>query len=204
LTIGGRPRHWELEAAVAYSAEEFQKHRHWLAWDRPQIPRHTLFLSLYELLFPLAAPERTRIVDDLRNWAGMEAISRPSHRPLTLEQAQALAAGDLFEVGAHTVTHPCLSSQEANVQREEILQSKDCLEQFCGRPVTSFAYPYGRLRDYNGLTVSLLKKAGFGRACSNFAGMVGCSTDAFQLPRIPVPDWDGETFARNLAGWFQE
>ena len=42
---------------------------------------------------------------------------------------------------------------------------------------------------------------GFVGACSNFPGLIGRSTDRFELPRFQVRDWDGDTFARRLARW---
>jgi peptidoglycan/xylan/chitin deacetylase (PgdA/CDA1 family) len=53
------------------------------------------------------------------------------------------AEGGLVEVGAHILTHSVLSTLPAATQRDEILESKACLEEIPGQPVTSFSYPYG-------------------------------------------------------------
>jgi peptidoglycan/xylan/chitin deacetylase (PgdA/CDA1 family) len=108
----------------------------------------------------------------------------------------------LIEIGAHTVTHPSLSALPIASQREEIWQSKTGLEEILDRPVTSFAYPYGKRSDYSAETVALVREAEFVCACSNFAGLVSQSTDRFQLPRVHVPDCDGEEFVKQLSGWF--
>ena len=49
-----------------------------------------------------------------------------------------------FEFGAHTQTHADLSQLEERAAANEILGSRRDLEAILGRPVTSFAYPYGR------------------------------------------------------------
>ena len=114
-----------------------------------------------------------------------------------------MTRGELLEVGAHTVTHPCLATQRPVVQRQEIQESKASLEKVMDQPVTSFAYPYGRLQDYTDATVSFLKEAGFACACARFAGGVTQASDHFQLPRMTVLNWDGKTFASKLDHWFR-
>ncbi len=115
------------------------------------------------------------------------------------ELVGALARGELIEIGAHTVTHPALSALPLTSQREEILESKARLGKILNRPVDSFSYPYGAL---SAETVGAVREAGFACACSASAGIVGRSTDRFQLPRVHVEDWDGEEFAKQLSRWF--
>ena len=141
---------------------------------------------------------------ELRRWAGLDEEGRPSHRLLSLEETSALAEGDLVEIGAHTVNHPSLASLSLESQRDEILKSKARLQDIVGSPVTSFAYPYGKRSDYSAQTVALVREGGFTCACSNFPGRVTRSTDAFQLPRVQVEDWEGEEFAQRMAGWFDD
>jgi peptidoglycan/xylan/chitin deacetylase (PgdA/CDA1 family) len=48
-----------------------------------------------------------------------------------------------FEIGAHTHTHPILSVLDIDEQRNEILRSKQLLEEWTGQAVKHFAYPNG-------------------------------------------------------------
>ncbi|HUG52165.1 MAG TPA: polysaccharide deacetylase family protein [Vicinamibacteria bacterium] len=52
------------------------------------------------------------------------------------------AAG--FEVGAHGVTHACLTDLGSEAAEREIVGSGDLLAEAVGQPVTVFAYPYGK------------------------------------------------------------
>ena len=113
-----------------------------------------------------------------------------------------LDAGGPVEVGAHTVTHPVLSAHGRDTQQREIRASKQRLEDILNRRVGIFAYPFGARADYTQETVSLVRDAGFACACSNFEGWVRRGTSAYELPRYLVRDWDGETFARELARWY--
>jgi hypothetical protein len=75
------------------------------------------------------------------------------------------------------------------------------LEEILDRQVWHFAYPYGGQQDYSPLTTAIVRKTGFVGACANFSGVVEPATDPFQLPRIYVPDVDGEQFQRLLVEW---
>ena len=147
--------------------------------------------------------ERRQVLDKLL-WCALTPSQRsaPTQRPLPLKEAVALAQGELIEIGTHTVIHRALSAFPAASQRGEIVESKARLEEILSRPVTSFAYPYGRRSDYTAETVDIVREAGFACSCSNFAGLVERSTDPFQLPRVQVQDWDGDEFARRLSRWF--
>jgi peptidoglycan/xylan/chitin deacetylase (PgdA/CDA1 family) len=198
LQVKGRTYRWELGQAASYSLHSYHSNRFWRAWEEVPGPRQALYRSLYDLLYPLAEGERREILDELLTWAGAEPVSRRTHRFLSLEEVASLAQGELVEVGAHTVTHPALSALPVAMQRDEIQRSKNRLEEILDRPVTSFAYPYGTQKDYTKGTAALVREAGFACACSAVEGIVGSSTDRFQLPRVFVQDLGGDEFAKRL------
>lgn len=200
LSINGSTYEWKLGESTYYSEDSYQHHRSWSAGgkDNPS-SRHSLYRSLYQLLHPLLADERRKVLNELLAWTGAESVSRLTHRSLTLAEVSVLEQGELIEVGAHTVTHPFLSTLTAAAQQQEIQRSKDCLEEIVGHPVSSFAYPHG---NYTAETVAVVRAARFACACSTVADTVWQRSDRFQLPRIEVQDWDGEEFARQLSRWF--
>jgi peptidoglycan/xylan/chitin deacetylase (PgdA/CDA1 family) len=91
-----------------------------------------------------------------------------------------------------------LSQISINSQRNEILGSKVRLEELIGRPVNSFSYPYG---DLSAKTADISREAEFACGCTVFPNLVEQVTDPFQLPRVMVPDWEGEKFGRWLSRW---
>ncbi len=203
LSVNGDTYLWELGDAAHYTVEDFRRHRGWRAWDKESpTPRHHLYTSLYELLRPLGEQERRRKLSELRRWTVAAQARRSDHRPLSLEEVGELQEGGLVEVGAHTVTHPMLSALPPASQRREIRKSKARLEEILNRPVSSFAYPYGKPSDYTTKTVDIVRQAGFACACSSLAGLVQRSSDRFQLPRVYVRNWDGDRLARQLSRWF--
>lgn len=200
LTVAGTVLERRLGAAGGDGSNDQQRHDGWTIIDEDTpTPRHKAYREMCALLRPLPDVERQRVVEALRAWAGAEAVARPSHRRMGDDEVARIADGGLIEVGGHTVSHPVLSALSTREQRAEVCACKARLEQILSRPVDSFAYPFGTRADYTAKTVTIVRNAGFLRACSNFPGRVTPGTDPFQLPRMIVRDWDGETFARRLA-----
>jgi peptidoglycan/xylan/chitin deacetylase (PgdA/CDA1 family) len=204
LKIDQRWYEWQL-GSIAHNGEDAElSWREWnVSWNSDPTARHHVYRSLFQILQPLPDGERRKIVENLATWAGMETVHRPTHRTLTPDEVIRLAEEGLVEVGSHTLTHPVLSAIPLASQRQEICDSKARLEETMGRPVTSFAYPFGGRSHYTEATVAAVREAGFQSACSNFAGVIRPATDPFQLPRFLVRDWDGEQFERQLANWLR-
>jgi peptidoglycan/xylan/chitin deacetylase (PgdA/CDA1 family) len=199
LKINGKNHLWRLGEASYYSEEACSQHRHWRAGEKPPNFRHGLYHALWQLLQPLPEGDQQRVLDELLAWGGAEQEIRATHRTLSGEEVLALGRDNLVEIGSHTVTHPLLPALPISLQRDEVRQSKVTLEEILGRPVRSFAYPYGA---YTAETVSVVREAGFDCAFSTVDGVVGQGTDRYQLPRVEVQDWDGEEFRRKLSEWF--
>ena len=119
-----------------------------------------------------------------------DEIGRAPATGLMLRSAQVQAlqrAG--MEIGAHTDTHPILSTLAAAGARSDILAGKRRLEQLTDAPVTLFAYPNGQPgRDYGARDVAIVRDLGFEAAVSTHWGVARAGTDRFQLPRFTP--WD--------------
>ncbi|HEX2190952.1 MAG TPA: polysaccharide deacetylase family protein [Longimicrobiaceae bacterium] len=156
---------------------------------------------LAERLRPMESAGREAVLDRLAAALGASAPHDPEARALTADELRALAADGLVEVGAHTVTHPELSALSPAAQEREIRESRARLEELVGEPVTSFSYPFGGRRQYTPDTVRLVREAGFASACTTSAALLLPSADPYRLPRVHVPDCDGDAFARLLSRW---
>jgi hypothetical protein len=97
-----------------------------------------------------------------------------------------------------------LSMQPVDVQRREIIQGRDSLEEMLGHPVQHFSYPFGSRMDFNRETVGIVKGAGIATACANYGLTLIGSTDPYRLPRVLVRDWDVEVFSSRMKDWFNE
>jgi peptidoglycan/xylan/chitin deacetylase (PgdA/CDA1 family) len=199
-TVDGQEHVWQLgKSARAPAALPNWNAQTW----RTPTPRHRAYRDLHRLLRPLPAEEQDAVLGQLRSQLTTPAPPRPTHRLLTPDELRSLAAGGLVEIGAHSVTHSMLTSLPLEAQRREMLESKRRLEAIIGRPVTSFAYPYGGHQMVSPETIALAKDCGFESACSTIAEPVHLESDPLFLPRFLVRDWNGNEFARQLRGFFR-
>jgi peptidoglycan/xylan/chitin deacetylase (PgdA/CDA1 family) len=90
-----------------------------------------------------------------------------------------LAAGN--DIGSHSLTHPFLTRIPVANAREEISASKKKLEDWFGRPVRHFCYPFG---DWNQSIRDLVVEAGYETACTTEFGVNQLDSDPFALKRI--------------------
>ncbi len=157
------------------------------------------YLPLYQKLQPLTHAERRQILNTIATQADAGSPCRASHRPLTIAELQELAAHQLFEIGAHTVTHPLLAALSPEQQYREISGSKTWLEKLLNRSVTSFSYPYGGAAHYTPSAVQAVRDLGFARACTTTARPIRKSDDPRQWGRIQVPDIGGDEFQQMLS-----
>ncbi len=105
-----------------------------------------------------------------------------------------------IEMGAHTVTHPILTSIPLERARQEIMESKSRIEAELGKPVIGFAYPNGGRGDFSPEIMSLLREAGIEVAFTLLSGPTRLRTVAsnpLAIRRIFVGYND--TFPRFLA-----
>lgn len=115
--------------------------------------------------------------------------------------------GILF--GAHTVTHPALKSLPAGRMKDEIFGSKKTIEERLQSPVRHFAYPFGKLADFDSVAKDTVQAAGFQTAVTTVSGVNGSGQDFLELRRLSLDepdlgifgmklDWS-RTFARQVA-----
>jgi peptidoglycan/xylan/chitin deacetylase (PgdA/CDA1 family) len=129
------------------------------------------------------------------------AVASPphrDHRPMNMDDIQALAANTLFTVAGHTHTHPSLSRLSREGQRVEILENKRILEEIAHRPVSHFSYPFGDVVDFNDDTVDELRAAGFSSAATTGGIPARWPADRFRIPRLSVKNWTVAKFEAEL------
>jgi len=91
------------------------------------------------------------------------------------------AAG--MEVGAHSRTHPRLSTCSDAELESEIAGSKADLETLLGTPVSQFCYPYG---DLDSRVANAVRNAGYDAATTTQRGRAATGDDLMLLRRILV------------------
>jgi len=87
------------------------------------------------------------------------------------------------EIGAHTVTHPVLSTLPAERQEQEIRDSIETIERQVGIRPRVFSYPNGRAGDFDDKSIELLKVHGVDAAYTTVFGTNNTYSDPFRLRR---------------------
>lgn len=151
--------------------------------------------TLLDALKYLPIEERQRRAERL---SAETACTPRSDLMMTSAQVRELR-GNGMEIGAHTVSHPILTSLDSMRAREEISEGKRRLEEITGSPVTLFAYPNGKPgHDYRGEHVAMVSELGFEAAVSTAWGVGHAASDPFQLPRFTPWDRTPGKFALRL------
>jgi peptidoglycan/xylan/chitin deacetylase (PgdA/CDA1 family) len=148
--------------------------------------------TLVERLKLVENSERLRVCQTLSELLGVELPSSPPEQfaPLKWNEVRELAAYGV-EFGAHTKTHPILSRIKDQQQlREEIVGSKQRLDEELGAPTIHFCYPNGRRQDIDEATLKLVKESGFETAVTTERGMNFGRPDPLLLRRLAVDPSD--------------
>lgn len=156
-------------------------------------------LPLVKFLTP---DERPQALQRLQRLCKPDAL--PDGLMMARAQVQALHAVGM-EIGAHTVRHPILCSVDDATAEQEIIGSRNALQDLIDHPVTLFAYPNGRPgRDYADRHAAMIKRLGFGAAVSTAHGVAKYGDDRYQLPRVtPWGRTAGPWMARLVASRWQ-
>ena len=110
--------------------------------------------------------------------------------PNTIGQLRHMAAAGV-EIGAHTRTHADLGVLHHELKlREEIVGSKEDLEDALGQKVNYFAFPFGMPDNLSTSAFRIAYETPFRGVCSAFGGYNAPAGDSFHLRRIHgYPEW---------------
>ena len=168
---------------------------------RSSTARARAHLALYWRLRPLPPRAIESLIEQLEAQLRVPAIDRETHRWMDANELRALSESRGVDVGAHTLTHPCLATLPVAEQRAEIDGSRRQLEQMLDKPVRLFSYPYGSRDAFDAVTMQLVQESGYTRACSGTGGLAYPDQSPFDIPRNVVGDWDRPTFEQWLNRW---
>ena len=99
---------------------------------------------------------------------------------LSWRQIVEMKKSGVVSFGAHTLTHPDLTSLSAERTEVELRDSKSIIEDALGCCVPAFAYPFGRYDD----RCTTIAKRLFECACSDRLGLARVDSDSYALERV--------------------
>ncbi|HQS80879.1 MAG TPA: polysaccharide deacetylase family protein [Thiobacillus sp.] len=123
------------------------------------------------------------------------ADGRPEGRLLNVVELREMQSRGM-EIGSHTVNHVRLTEVSDARLTSELSDSKAALEDLLGRPVGSFAYPYGV---WDVRCDDAVKQAGYSAACITRTGWALRDANPYLLRRLTIFNTDTvSTMARKL------
>ncbi len=112
---------------------------------------------------------------------------------------EALCAAGV-QIGSHGLDHRSLGRIPPEEVRSQLSESRRRLEDRLHIAVSSLAYPYGTVRDFNEAVKEVARRVGYASACTSVNGINGSSTDPLELRRTKIEQADDAIFQRILAG----
>lgn len=126
--------------------------------------------------------------------------TEPRSEIMSLEQKRAFVAAG-WEIGAHTMSHPRLSTLPLPEAAAEIARSKATLETALNTEIVSFAYPYG---DLNADLKEAVRAAGFALGVATDTGGMAIEADRMQVFRVNMfPNESGSSLFKKTSPWYR-
>jgi peptidoglycan/xylan/chitin deacetylase (PgdA/CDA1 family) len=187
--VDGSARPYEHLLAQYVNTVEYVR----LQWDGTekewrldgQQKREDCYRAIKSIGKPLSSSRRRRLLANLRPRLNDSIdVSRACPKYMSPSEVSRMARHPLFTIGAHTHTHPLLSSLSSEEARTEIQGSLERLREMTNSPIRHFSYPYGGCT-YE--TIEIAKNLGFVSAVTTQPVLADAwSNSPHQLPRIEI------------------
>ncbi len=202
----GLPAAFFLATGPMGTSETLWPDRLWLAFARTEHPEvdltpfglgpHSLdsaadrgaaFAAAVDFFKALPDDRRIEQTEWLIDALGQRADTDPGpFEMLSWPQAHDLSADGLVTLHPHTVTHPILSRCSDEKVQREIADSCGALERETGCTQQVFAYPNGRVQDFDERAKQALRGLGVRWALSTVEGFADRDSDPLALPRLCI------------------
>lgn len=205
-------REWGLNTV---SPKKFNEHLHFLKAEnytpinfrdlcKNELPSNPVIITFddgYESVFEHAYPALSKfgftavvfvITGYIGKWNKWDAnLGGIRFRHLNRQQIQELARNNL-EIGTHSISHRAFTHLTKDETKNELLESKNTLEQITGQEIISMAYPFGIQNKEIQVRV---KKTGYHFACVNLYG-ASDKSNPLAIRRFPVYKTDSSSSFR--------
>ena len=163
-----------------------------------KLNKQQLILSLTNLIYT----EHFKVVNKILDYF-IEQISDKKKnnllyeeypKPITWEEIEKLSKNPIISFQSHSVTHTAVSSLSENEIEDEMIKSKEIIEQHTERKVHSFCYPYGAEKSIGAYAPKIAAKH-YNSAVTLMRGRLK-KNNPFYLPRIDLYNGDSPGFVR--------
>ena len=111
-------------------------------------------------------------------WPGQSA-SAPKLPLMSFDEVRSVV-GEVVKIGCHTRSHSVLTRASKTELEQELIVSKQIIEEALGQPIDDFAYPYGVTDKH----VTEMARVHYKTGVTTRLGTSGRETDSLLMPRI--------------------
>ena len=115
-------------------------------------------------------------------------------RAISWNEIRVISKNHLASFQSHGTSHTAVSALSKEEIKNEMIESKNTIEECTGKKVTSFCYPYGAAKSINSLSIEIASKY-FDSATTLIRGRLKKS-DLYYLPRIDFYEDNKTSFVR--------
>lgn len=139
------------------------------------------YQDIYDYVFPLL--KKYNLTASLAIPTGLMGVHADTNYYLSWQELKEMVDSGHVVADDHTWSHADVGHATVDKDQFEILTAKQQLEQYLGKSITTFVYPYGT---YKPFVISLLIKDGFLGAFTTRPGMMQCASQIYSLPRTRI------------------
>lgn len=132
------------------------------------------------------AVRETRLIAMIRALGPLHDADRGPFEMMSWREARELVADGNVTIHPHTVTHPVLSRCSDEKIAYEVSESCAEVERQTGSVAKVFAYPNGRLKDFDNRAKDVLRARGVRWGLTTVFGFASRNSDPLALPRIGI------------------
>jgi len=163
-----------------------------------KLNKQQLILSLTNLIYT----EHFKVVNRILDYFVEQILDKEKKnllyeeypKPITWDEIEKLSKNPIISFQSHSVTHTAVSSLSENEIEDEMIKSKEIIEQHTGLKVHSFCYPYGAEKSIGAYAPKIAAKH-YNSAVTLMRGRLK-KNNPFYLPRIDLYNGDSPGFVR--------
>jgi peptidoglycan/xylan/chitin deacetylase (PgdA/CDA1 family) len=182
---------WYIFESYAKTAKELTINssigRFAFSWENSE-QAHAQFNSISEAIKSIPAAELEAALIEAFGYTASEFEEMCLSVSLSWDEIVTLSKHPLITIGAHTMQHVSVKQQNYEVVKVEMSASKKELEQYIGKEVKHFAYPFGGTFDVSSKDLEIAQSIGFKTSTLNQAGNIFRSNhkSMHALARMPL------------------
>jgi peptidoglycan/xylan/chitin deacetylase (PgdA/CDA1 family) len=135
-------------------------------------------------------------LDITKDWAPYHGLA-----PLKLEEIKEMSDSGLIDFGSHGKTHDQVSSFSQERLRNELIESKQKIEQIVNKSIDCYAFPFGQKKQRGDFSMDFFASLGFKQVCTTDWGINKNLSSSCFLKRIRIDAADSLLdFRRKIAG----